>query len=88
MPLQAEETHRPLPTFTVGAEDAAPVVQPERGDKRFKDPAWHENQTFDFLKQSYLLTSRWIQNTVHGVEGLDDKTRQKVDFFTRQFVGS
>ena len=24
MPLQAEETHRPLPTFTVGAEDAAP----------------------------------------------------------------
>ena len=69
-----------------GSDDAAPAIQPDRGDKRFKDPAWNENQTFDFLKQSYLLTSRWIQNTVHGVEGLDEKTRQKVDFFTRQFV--
>src|SRR5690606_25499348 len=32
------------------------------------------------------LTARWMQSTVKDVEGLDDKTAQKVDFYTRQFV--
>ena len=63
-----------------------PVVRPERGDKRFQDNAWDENTLFDFIKQSYLLTARWMQSTVKEVEGLDPKTAQKVDFYTRQFV--
>ena len=63
-----------------------PAAAPERGDHRFRDPAWDENQLFDFIKQSYLLTARWLQSTVQDVEGLDDKTAQKVDFYTRQFV--
>ncbi|MDP6604092.1 MAG: class I poly(R)-hydroxyalkanoic acid synthase, partial [Rhodospirillales bacterium] len=67
-------------------QEPDPVVAPEQGDYRFKDEAWDENVLFDFVKQSYLLTSRWIQNTVGEVEGLDDKTAQKIDFYTRQFV--
>jgi polyhydroxyalkanoate synthase len=63
-----------------------PVATPERGDRRFKHPEWDENELFDFVKQSYLLTARWMQSTVKDVEGLDDKTAQKVDFYTRQFV--
>jgi polyhydroxyalkanoate synthase subunit PhaC len=66
--------------------DPEPVVAPEPGDRRFKDKAWIENDVFDFIKQSYLLTSRWMQSTVGSVEGLDDKDAQKVDFYTRQFV--
>ncbi|MEX2642872.1 MAG: class I poly(R)-hydroxyalkanoic acid synthase [Acetobacterales bacterium] len=67
-------------------EDTTPVIQPNRGDRRFRDDAWEENEVFDFIKQSYLLTARWLQSTVNEVEGLDDKTAQKVDFYTRQFV--
>lgn len=67
-------------------EQAEPVVQPDRGDRRFKDDAWQENEIFDFIKQSYLLSSRWLTSVVNDVEGLDDKTAQKVDFYTRQFV--
>ena len=67
-------------------QESDPVATPERGDRRFKDAAWDENQIFDFIKQSYLLTARWMQETVHGVEGLDEKTARKVDFYTRQFV--
>src|SRR3546814_14036072 len=48
--------------------------------------AWDDNSLFDFIKQSYLLTARWIQNTVRDVEGLDEQTARKVDFYTRQFV--
>ncbi|MFQ6016827.1 MAG: PHA/PHB synthase family protein [Kiloniellaceae bacterium] len=67
-------------------EPAEPVATPEAGDRRFKDEAWDENQLFDFIKQSYLLTARWMQSTVRDVEGMDDKTAKKVDFYTRQFV--
>ena len=67
-------------------EQAAPVAEPAPGDRRFKDQAWQESFVFDFIKQSYLLTARWLQQTVKETEGLDKKTAQKVDFYTRQFV--
>jgi polyhydroxyalkanoate synthase len=67
-------------------ESTQPMVTPAKEDKRFKDAAWNENVVFDYLKQSYLLTARWLQQTTRSVEGLDDKTAKKVDFYTRQFV--
>jgi len=67
-------------------QEPQPIASPEQGDRRFKHPEWDENELFDFVKQSYLLTARWMQSTVKDVEGLDDKTSQKVDFYTRQFV--
>src|SRR5690606_35580524 len=63
-----------------------PIVQPEPSDRRFRDPAWDYHAVFDFIKQSYLLTSRWLVDTVNGLYGVDDKTKQKIDFYTRQFV--
>ena len=63
-----------------------PVAAPAPGDRRFKDKAWRENEVFDYIKQSYLLTARWLQSTVAGVEGLGPKDARKVDFYTRQFT--
>ena len=57
-----------------------------KGDRRFRDAAWDNNTLFDYIKQSYLLTARWLQNTVREVEGIDARTARKVDFYTRQFV--
>ncbi len=67
-------------------EEVEATIAPAHDDRRFKDAAWEENNVFDFIKQSYLLTARWMQNTVKEVEGLDDQTAKKVDFYTRQFV--
>ena len=67
-------------------EKPQPVIEPLKGDKRFKDSSWEENQAFDFIKQAYLLAARWMQNTVHDVEGMDPKTKKKVEFYTRQFM--
>ena len=72
-------------TRMMGGE-AAPVATPDPGDRRFKDASWSDNDVFDYIKQSYLLTSRWLQSTVAGVEGLDDESARKVDFHTRRFV--
>ena len=67
-------------------EGAEPLITPGKGDKRFRGEEWENNQIFDFIKQSYLLTSRWVQNTVHEVDGLDEATARKVDFYTQQFT--
>jgi polyhydroxyalkanoate synthase subunit PhaC len=48
--------------------------------------AWTDNTLFDFIKQSYLLKARWLQNAVRDVEGIDERTARKVDFYTRRFV--
>ena len=66
--------------------DAEPVITSDPADKRFKDSAWNDSEVFDFIKQSYLLSARYFQDVVRHVDGLDAKTAQKVDFYTRQFV--
>ncbi len=63
-----------------------PVIDAPSTDRRFKDDAWRENEIFDFIKQSYLLSARYVQDVVKRVDGLDPKTAQKVDFYSRQFV--
>ena len=67
-------------------EDVSPVIAEDSKDRRFKDEAWREHEVFDFIKQSYLLSARYFTNVVHTAEGLEPKTAQKVDFYTRQFV--
>ena len=69
-------------------EEVEPMAAPDPSDKRFKDDLWAENAVFDFIKQSYLLTARSIHKSFTEVEGLDPKTAEKVDFYTRQFVDS
>jgi len=66
--------------------DTDPVIGPATSDRRFKDDAWNEHEVFDFIKQSYLLSARYVQDVVTHVDGLDSKTAQKVDFYSRQFV--
>lgn len=70
----------------MNGEEVEPVRQPESGDRRFQDAAWDDQFIFDFIKQSYLLTSDWMQRTVGEVDGLDPKTADKVRFYTRQWV--
>ena len=66
--------------------ETEPVIDAASTDRRFKDDAWKENEVFDFIKQSYLLSARYVQDVVKQVDGLDPKTAQKVDFYARQFV--
>ncbi len=57
-----------------------------RGDKRFSDPEWSTNPVFDLVKQSYLITSGWLNDLVSGVEGVDPLTKRRVEFFTRMLT--
>ena len=67
-------------------QSTTPVVEPAKSDKRFRHEDWEEHFLFDYVKQSYLIAARWLHSTVANVEGLDEHTRRKVDFFTRQYI--
>jgi polyhydroxyalkanoate synthase len=70
-----------------GGQEAEPVIQAQRGDKRFQDPAWQEMWLFDYIKQSYLLMARWAHSVIAAVDGhIDPKIMRKIDFYTRQAV--
>ncbi|MBX3507591.1 MAG: class I poly(R)-hydroxyalkanoic acid synthase [Parvibaculum sp.] len=69
-------------------EEVPPVAEPSRSDKRFRDPDWQENLIFDLMKQSYLLTSKWMTDRVRQAEGIDPHTREKADFYVRQMANA
>jgi len=66
--------------------DVDPVIEPAKGDKRFRHRDWADNELFNFIKQSYLLTAKWVHETTTDIEGLDEQTQRKIDFYTKQFV--
>jgi polyhydroxyalkanoate synthase len=65
-------------------EPVEAAIAPERGDKRFQDPEWGKNAFFDFLKQAYLVTSKWAGDLVEHADGLDPHTRHKAGFYVKQ----
>jgi polyhydroxyalkanoate synthase len=69
-----------------GGETAAPTAVPAKGDKRFLDPDWTTNPVFDVIKQSYLITSGWLNDLVGSVDGVEPLTKRRVEFFTRMLT--
>src|SRR6202012_4100006 len=69
-------------------EQAPPVADPDAADKRFADPAWRDNPYFDFIKQAYVLTSRWADDLVRRADDLDPHTREKAAFYLRQVTSA
>lgn len=67
-------------------QQSMPVAQPLKADRRFKHEDWENNFLYDYIKQSYLITARHLHQSLGQVEGLDEKTAKKVDFYTRQYI--
>jgi polyhydroxyalkanoate synthase len=64
---------------------AEPVVENSPGDRRFASDEWNESPLHNYLKQSYLLSSRWLTGMV-SESTLDEPSKAKCDFYTRQFI--
>jgi len=76
MDLWASTTRR-----AAGEEQAPPPKS--GGDKRFKDPAWSENPMFDMMRQSYLVTSDWMNGLIASVDDVDPLVKRRAQFFTK-----
>jgi polyhydroxyalkanoate synthase subunit PhaC len=69
-------------------EQAPPVAAPDAADKRFADSAWRDNPYFDFIKQAYVLTTRWADDLVKHADELDPHDREKAQFYLRQVTAA
>ena len=67
-------------------KEQAPYIETATRDRRFADANWTSSAVYDFIKQNYLVNSRWLQDQVGTIDGLSDHERQKLGFFTRQFI--
>ncbi len=67
-------------------EATTPTASPVKGDKRFDAPEWAAHPVFDIIKQSYLITSDWLNNLVGDVQGVDPLTKRRVEFFTKMLT--
>ncbi len=73
------------PRAWLGLGNGSEGAEPSRGCEH---PDWQDSYLFGFVKQAYLLTVRWLQVTMSGVEGIDTNTRKKLEFYTRQFANA
>ena len=80
MKLWESITHKLLGKSTEAYVEASPK------DRRFRDDAWNSSAMYDYIKQGYLINSRWLQDAVNNIQGIDPHTAKKLTFFTRQFV--
>lgn len=64
------------------------LVKPEKDDKRFSDPAWNDEAFYNYIKQSYLLYSHTMKETIDSIEGLDEKAKERLSFFARQAINA
>ena len=66
--------------------DVPPMIEPDKGDKRFKDDTWSDTPVYDYLKQSYLLTARWLKSQLADAEGLNLRDKRKLELLTRNLI--
>jgi len=72
----------------LGKPAGDPVVQSAADDKRFRDDLWSANAVSEFTKQCYLLVAQHMRESAARTQGLDEHSRRKLEFFTRQFVAA
>jgi len=61
------------------------LASPEPGDRRFAAKEWRDNPYYDYLKQSYLLAARYVEDLVEAAQ-LDAQAKSRARFAARQWI--
>jgi polyhydroxyalkanoate synthase len=65
-----------------------PFIKPAPGDSRFNDKEWTQNAFFDFMKQAYLLSSKWAETMIDNASTVDARVKQRAQFYLNQLVSA
>ena len=70
-------------TMLAGRSEA--LAAPEPGDRRFAHRDWRENPYYDYLKQSYLLAARYLEDLVEQA-ALGAAAKARARFAVKQWI--
>jgi len=68
----------------IGAKPSIKVAEADKTDRRFNAPEW-ETPLFDYIRQNYLVTSKWLMQLVESAN-TDEASKEKAAFFTKQYL--
>jgi polyhydroxyalkanoate synthase subunit PhaC len=60
-------------------------AEPQPDDRRFAHPQWRENPYYDYLKQSYMLASGYLEELVENA-ALEPSAKERARFALRQWI--
>jgi polyhydroxyalkanoate synthase subunit PhaC len=55
-------------------------------DRRFSNPLWETHPYFNYIKQQYLFSAEAIGQAVADLDGLDEKEKKRLEYFSRQIM--
>jgi polyhydroxyalkanoate synthase len=55
-------------------------------DRRFSNPLWETHPYFNYIKQQYLFSTEAINQAVADLDGLDEKEKKRLEYFSRQIM--
>jgi polyhydroxyalkanoate synthase len=61
------------------------IAEAQGADRRFVSKEWRDNAYYDYLRQSYLLVSRYLEQLVEAAQ-LDETAKDRARFAVRQWV--
>ncbi|GHT84588.1 poly-beta-hydroxybutyrate polymerase [Betaproteobacteria bacterium] len=67
-------------------ESGPQVVTPEPSDRRFASPEWASSPVFDYLRQAYLINSKFLNQVADSIPMEDGRAKARVQFLTAQYV--
>lgn len=67
-------------------EVVAPIIVPKSNDRRFRSAEWTDFPIFDYLKQSYLLHCKYMNELIESLDQINPKTKEKVQFYIRNLM--
>ncbi|MGS2744095.1 class I poly(R)-hydroxyalkanoic acid synthase [Halomonas sp. LS-001] len=72
----------------MAGEQVEPLIQPAKGDRRFKDDAWTQEPQYLAVMQQYLLFSQLVEELIDSLDGLEATQKQHLKFYARQLVNA
>ncbi|MBB4211185.1 polyhydroxyalkanoate synthase [Rhodothalassium salexigens DSM 2132] len=66
-------------------QEAPPIIKPDPGDNRFRDPAW-QTYPYSLWVEGFLLGQSWWMAAACGTRGVSNQHRRQVSFMMRQML--
>lgn len=77
-----------ISSFSPRTPETKPIVEPQRGDRRFSDAEWNDSPYYRTLRDAYLLAGTQMHQMVDIAQTGDPSSRAMVNFLLEQYLNA